>query len=368
MRRSQDLLTEWQQAYLPDIAEIKMGQSPESAHVNENGEGMVFYQGKAEFGKLHPVPKKYCTEPKKIAVENDVLLSVRAPVGPTNLASQTTAIGRGLAALKAYEGVDYRFLLYFFRSIEPWLSEQGTGTTFKAISGKFLKELPVVVPSTAEQKQIVAKLDELLAQVDSIKIRLDAIPAILKRFRQSVLTAAVSGRLTEDWRKSHQSSARELAKELTSIHAKIKKRSNSAAPTVEAHTLTQEDIPQSWEIIPLEYCCEPDRPITYGILKPGPDTNGGVPYIKVRDFPNDQLIDSGFKRTTNEIDGKYQRSKLDEGDLLVSIRGTVGRLVRIPERLNGANITQDSARISIKRGGLAQYVLWYLRTEVSCDF
>ena len=75
-----------------------------------------------------------------------------------------------------------------------------TGTTRKRITRKKLESLPVPVPPLAEQKQIAAKVDELLAQVDSIKARLDAIPAILKRFRQSVLAAAVSGRLTEDWR------------------------------------------------------------------------------------------------------------------------------------------------------------------------
>lgn len=190
----------WGTVSMPDVAHLNMGQSPSSVDVNEVGEGLVFFQGKAEFGKLHPTAKKYCTAPKKIAEKNDILLSVRAPVGPTNLADQTTAIGRGLAAIKPFNGLDYKYLFYYFRAIEPWMSEQGTGSTFKAISGQFLKELPVAIAPLAEQKQIAAKLDELLAQVDTLKTRLDAIPAILKRFRQSVLAAAVSGRLTEEWR------------------------------------------------------------------------------------------------------------------------------------------------------------------------
>lgn len=121
------------------------------------------------------------------------------------MANQKTAIGRGLAAIRAKKNVfEPSFALHFFRCIEPWMSQQGTGTTFKAISGAFLKELDAVLPPLAEQKVIADKLDTLLTQVDNTKARLERIPEILKRFRQSVLAAAVSGRLTEGWRISHQ--------------------------------------------------------------------------------------------------------------------------------------------------------------------
>ena len=187
----------WKLSELSDIAEINMGQSPSSSDVNEHGEGMIFFQGKAEFGKLYPIPRKYCTKPTKTASAGNILLSVRAPVGPTNIATQTTAIGRGLAAISAYDGLtDPKYLLYYFRYIEPWLSTQGTGSTFKAISGMFIKELVAPTPSFYEQKTIAEKLDTLLAQVDSVKARLEQIPIILKSFRQAVLATAVSGKLT----------------------------------------------------------------------------------------------------------------------------------------------------------------------------
>ncbi|WP_371194268.1 restriction endonuclease subunit S [Glaciecola sp. SC05] len=198
-----NLPAEWKKANLPAIATLNMGQSPSSNDVNQTGEGIAFFQGKAEFGKLYPSVRKYCTSPKKLAKPNDILLSVRAPVGPTNLANQETAIGRGLAAISvSNDTFNYKFLLYYFRNIEPWMSEQGTGTTFRAISGKFLKDLRCIVPPLAEQKVIADKLDTLLVQVETIKARLDSIPQILKTFRQSVLTSAVSGKLTEEWREN----------------------------------------------------------------------------------------------------------------------------------------------------------------------
>ncbi|MGB0781889.1 MAG: restriction endonuclease subunit S [Marinomonas sp.] len=185
----------WVETHLPNVAEVIMGQSPSSLDCNDYGEGIPFFQGKTEFKSLYPQVRKYCTKPKKMAQKDDVLLSVRAPVGPTNFADRECAIGQGLAAIRGSFKSE-KYVLYFFRNIEPWLSKQGTGTTFKAISGQFIKDLQIQVAPLAEQKRIVEKLDQVLAQVDTIKARLDGIPAILKRFRQSVLAAAVSGKLT----------------------------------------------------------------------------------------------------------------------------------------------------------------------------
>ena len=88
---------------LQDCATIIAGQSPESKYYNSTGEGIPFFQGKADFGELYPKVRMYCSSPTKIAQYNDILLSVRAPVGPTNLSPGTVCIGRGLAALSSSE-------------------------------------------------------------------------------------------------------------------------------------------------------------------------------------------------------------------------------------------------------------------------
>ena len=198
----EDVLPEgWEYEQLSKKTEIILGQSPEGIYVNAIGKGVPFYQGKTEFGDLYPTVKNYCEKPKKIAEKNNVLLSVRAPVGPTNLATETTAIGRGLAAINCLDN-DYKFILYQFRFIEPWLKNQGTGTTFQAITGNFIKNLKFIFPPLPEQQYLSQKLTALLDEVAQTKQRLEAIPALLKQFRQSVLADAVSGRLTEEWRGS----------------------------------------------------------------------------------------------------------------------------------------------------------------------
>jgi type I restriction enzyme, S subunit len=192
----------WSEAVLADIAFIQMGQSPNSSTYNEKGIGLPFFQGKAEFGKLFPTIRKWCNEPKKVAEAGDILLSVRAPVGPTNLAEQRCCIGRGLTAIQAITPFNQRYLLHYFRHIQSWMSEQGTGTTFAAVSGEFIRNINIPVAPLDEQKRIADKLDSLLARVDACRDRLDRIPFILKRFRQSVLSAAIAGELTQDWRVS----------------------------------------------------------------------------------------------------------------------------------------------------------------------
>jgi len=123
--------------------------------------------------------------------------------------------------------------------------------------------------------------------------------------------------------------------------------------------------PQGWELLDLRELVEPERPITYGILKPGPEIEDGIPYIRVADFPNDQFTLRTIRKTSRLIDDTFKRSRLKAGDILLSIRGTVGRLIVIPPELEGANITQDSARLSIQSAINRDYVLWYLRSELA---
>ncbi len=107
------------------------------------------------------------------------------------------------------------------------------------------------------------------------------------------------------------------------------------------------DLKDKYSLKQLESIVDKSRPITYGILKPGTGYIGGIPVIKVRDYPNGSILKEGLLLTSPEIEAPYKRSRLQKGDLLLSIRGTVGRIAEVPEFLDGANITQDTARLAI---------------------
>lgn len=174
---------------LKDCCQIIAGQSPESKYYNTNGEGLPFFQGKADFGALYPKVRMYCSQPTKIAEKDDILLSVRAPVGPTNLSPGKVCIGRGLAAIRPDKKVGLRYLLYFFRYYETQLQRSGTGTTFKAITQNVIKNIEVPVPSIDEQERIVSKIEELFSKLDASVAELQTAKEKLKVYRQAVLKA-----------------------------------------------------------------------------------------------------------------------------------------------------------------------------------
>ena len=115
--------------------------------------------------------------------------------------------------------------------------------------------------------------------------------------------------------------------------------------------------------IPLGEFVETDRPITYGILKPGTGFPGGVPVVKVKDMKDGLIDQSDLLLTSPEIDNSYKRSRLRAGDLLISIRGSVGRMAEVPENLENANITQDTARLTIKKEYNKVYVRGVLESQ-----
>jgi len=193
----------WKVEPLCHVTDVIMGQSPASIYYNFEGEGLPFFQGKTEFGEFYPVARKWCSKPNKIAKNNDVLISVRAPVGPTNIANQECCIGRGLAAVRTLDELPHKYILYFLRSIEHQIDSMGTGTTFKAISGQILRNIPVPIAPEKQQKQIVEEIEKQFSRLDKAVADLKRVKANLKRYKASVLQAAVTGKLTEEWRKQH---------------------------------------------------------------------------------------------------------------------------------------------------------------------
>jgi type I restriction enzyme S subunit len=248
----------WAHAHLPDVADIIMGQSPPGATYNEDGDGLPFFQGKTEFGERHPTVQKWCSAPNKIAEAGDVLMSIRAPVGPTNVADRTCAIGRGLAAIRPLVGLPTDFLLHSLRFQEDELASKGTGSTFTAINRGHLDAVDLPIPPLPEQNRIVAKVEALLERVNAARARLAGLPAILKRFRQSILSAACSGQLTAEWRQAHPGiepgrallarihSLRIESAETARVKHQIEEAFSEAQYNMSENEIVSGELPKSW--------------------------------------------------------------------------------------------------------------------------
>lgn len=168
-------------ARLEDVCSINMGQSPESSSYNEAGEGIPFFQGNADFGKLHPTVRVWCDAPTKIAEQGDILISVRAPIGALNIANVQCCIGRGLAALTVNERLCYqKYLWYALECKVDELNSKGTGSTFKAINKKTLEETEIPLPSLDEQRRIATVLDKVSDLIAKRREQLDKLDELVK--------------------------------------------------------------------------------------------------------------------------------------------------------------------------------------------
>ena len=188
-----ELPESWTWSTIHGISETIFGQSPSSSSYNRDGDGLPFFQGKAEFGDKHPVAKKWCSAHAREAKRGDILISIRAPVGPTNVADRRCAIGRGLAAIRPIIEADY--VRFWLKRSERYLEEKGTGTTFSAISKNTLNTYLIPVAPLKEQHRIVEKIDMLFAQVDKLEEEINNAQRLIAHCRQSILKKAFIGRL-----------------------------------------------------------------------------------------------------------------------------------------------------------------------------
>lgn len=166
---------------LKDVCAINMGQSPDSSNYNYDGVGLPFFQGNADFGERYPVARKWCSVPTKIAKPEDILISVRAPIGALNYAREECCIGRGLAALTPDKSkVSPEFIFWLLKAKNIELNSKGTGSTFKAIGRSVLEETRLPnVPLTA-QREYSQVLENIYAIIQSRKIQLQKLDELVK--------------------------------------------------------------------------------------------------------------------------------------------------------------------------------------------
>jgi len=155
----------WKWVKLGEVAEIKMGQSPESKYYNDKGIGLPFLQGNKTFGYKYPEIDIFCSNPIKIAKKGEVLISVRAPVGDINIANQDICIGRGLASINSLFNQN-EFLFYCLKYSKNDLLASETGTVFGSINKDTLNNFPILLPPLPEQKAIAEVLSSIDDKID----------------------------------------------------------------------------------------------------------------------------------------------------------------------------------------------------------
>jgi len=299
----------WPMVELGEVCKVISGQSPQGKFYNENETGMPFYQGKADFGEIYiRAPTKWTAQVTKEAYKNDILMSVRAPVGPVNLATQRVCIGRGLAAIRPKNPLNHLFLFYSLKNHEDEIKKGSGGSTFESINRKQIQSFRIPLPPLEVQEKIVAELDAYQKIIDGAK-------QIVENYKPSI-------KINPDW------------------------------PMVE---LKDADL----EII------DGDRGTNYP-KKYEFSKDGYCVFLNTKNVLKDGFNFSEVMFITKEKDELLRKGKLNRNDIVLTTRGTVGNVAVFDEKVPYEHIRINSGML-IFRPALdifqPKYLFWLFQTE-----
>ena len=185
----------WNDGIFADIANITMGQSPNSSSYNETGEGEVFYQGSTDFGIRFPSVRMYTTSPTRLAKQGDVLMSVRAPVGAVNIANTDCCIGRGLSAINSkIRSITYTYYVVHYLKVR-FDNLNSAGTTFGSITKDDLFNLPVIIPPS----EIVEQFEKVCNPIFDKQMKIGFEIESLSKQRDELLPLLMNGQVSVNY-------------------------------------------------------------------------------------------------------------------------------------------------------------------------
>lgn len=303
------------------------------------GEGSYKEQG-AGFISEETFHSLGCTD----VYEGDVLISrLNNPIGRACVAPNL-----GGRVVTSVDNVIFRpdsrfhkkFIVYLFSS-EEYFRHTGNlarGATMQRISRGLLGNIRVVTPSFEEQAHIARFLDHETARIDGLIEEQQRLIELLKEKRQAVISQAVTKGL------------------------------NPTMPMKDSGVEWLGEVPAHWEVKQLKHVVDPNTSITYGIVQAGPEFEGGIPYIRTSDMSGEELPVSGYPLTSPDIDESYARSRVRPGDIVMSIRASVGKCLPVPDELKVANLTQGTAKISAGKDITRNFLLAFLNAGATQNY
>jgi type I restriction enzyme S subunit len=384
--------------------ELVMGQAPPGDKCNTSGTGTIFVKA-GEFGPLYPEIIEWTTSPLKMAKLGDVLICVvGATIGKLNLAIDC-AIGRSVAAIRPRSHIDTKFLYYSLFPYTIRLRSGSRGSAQGVIGKDDLNAIAVRVPPLAEQQRIVAKVDELMALCDALEAEtyqaLEAHELLVANLLATLTRSADANELSENWTRiethfdtlftteasidqlkqtilqlavmgklvpqdPNDEPATGLIRRLHAARTQLIQR-GEAKRTQALQPITQTEtpfaIPRNWQWVHFEDVTNPAYAISYGVLVPGENEEGGIPFVRIADLSISLPSERPEKSISPEIDAQYERTRLIGGEILMGVVGSIGKLGIAPESWRGANIARAVCRIVPSDMISKEYIIWLLQSD-----
>lgn len=323
---------EWAKVSLDDIGHIQTGNTPTKKKPEYYG-GLFPIFKPTDLNSTQVITKasEYLSDEgksvaRRIPANSTYVTCIGATIGKTGFVAVEGTCNQQINTISPYQGIVPKWVYYWLISpnMNYEIISNSSSTTLPIINKSRFSCLTTVLPPLAEQKVIADKLDELLAQVESTKARLDAIPAILKSFRQSVLAAAVSGKLTEEWRGANKSSPIYQLLDEVDQRRFDKKSEKFASKPFRPDEVTLE-IPNEWEWVRLAKIAE----VVSGVAKgsKSKDEIIELPYLRVANVQRGYL-DLGEIKHISVSANKAKNLYLEEGDILFNEGGDIDKLGR----------------------------------------
>lgn len=316
---------DWDCVQLSSISKVISGQSPPSSTYNDEGVGLPFFQGKAEFGLRHPNVTKWCSTPERISEIGDILISVRAPVGDVNITPYKCCIGRGLAAIRANEKGNYLFIYYLLIYAKERLESEGTGSTFKSINRSILTNFPIPLPPLTEQRRIAAVLNAIQ---DEIAVQ-DDILRELREFKRSTMERLFTY--------------------------------GAGATPAETKMTNVGDIPVHWDVAELGEIAVISTGTTPS-TKRSDYYEGSNPFIKTAEVTN-QRITTAMSFVSDQAVNDYNLKKYPIGTTLMAMYGQGKTRGQVALLEIVASTTQNAAAIVPSKSVNAEYLWQYLLSQ-----
>jgi type I restriction enzyme S subunit len=412
-----DIPASWRWCRLDTVGAIIGGGTPSAGdpeNFAEPGEGIPwltpadlggFRELLIERGSRDLTEKGLASSSATMMPAGTVLFTSRAPIGYVAISANPISTNQGFKSIVPYVADCSRFIALAMQTFAPDIDAKAPGTTFKEVSGKIVAGVPFPLPPLAEQRRIVAKVEELMALLDRLeaartareatrdpltaaslarltapdtdpadfqanaRFALATLPALttrpdqIKPLRQTILNLAVRGKLVE------QDPTDEPASELLKRIARRRKelaaedrvrKKKSVAPLADEAEL---DLPENWAADAFANLIDPRATISYGVLVPGPDVDDGVPFVRAQDLMLADHPERPSKTIALEIEAKYSRTRLNGGEILLCVVGSIGKLGIAPQHWAGANIARAVARISPVDLIDRNYLLLFLRSD-----